>query len=474
MVKKWVFPYEEIKKNSRIVLYGAGKIGKEFRDQLRYTEYCEVVLWTDSNYDNDELKEMGVKSPLLLGSIEFDVVVVAIRSMDACSEIVKFLNDRHIPDEKIWTPFHDLKKYKEQFIDFTQKPDIRNLDIAFVIPAPIEGSGGHRNFFRAVKYLRDFGHKMTVYYIQCPQTPEIVKEMVSKWFFDMKDVTFIKYEGTFFYHDVGVATWWETAYLLKGNREKFREVFYFVQDYEAYFYPVSSEYILAENSYQLGMTHICSGAWCKKILQERFKAEAVSFQFPLDTSIYNMEIPRNKTNKNIIFFAKPEMPRRCFSLGIKALEIFHKKMPEVEIILFGSNHISEAVVPFKATILKLLPTIQDLAQLYRNADLGIVFSTTNPSLVPYEMLSCGCPVADLNLEFAVEKYGGNPNHVFLFDPQPEIFAEQLYEVLNDDGALKKKGKYGHRWVKAEFPSEAEMARIVEAGIINKVSTGKCN
>jgi glycosyltransferase involved in cell wall biosynthesis len=269
------------------------------------------------------------------------------------------------------------------------------------------------------------------------------------------------------YYDVGIATWWETAYILKKYEYKFRRQFYFVQDFEPYFYPLSSKYVMAENTYKFGFTHICSGAWCEKILNEKYGAKAVSFQFPLDRNIYNDKYVRNKKNKNIVFFAKPEMPRRCFEIGRDALEILKNKRPDIEIIMFGSKTLSKSQVPFEATILNIVPTLEGLAQIYANADLGIAFSITNPSLVPYEMISCGCPVADLDVEYALSKYGDNPDNVFLFDSLPERFAEGVEKIIDDDEILRKKASNAKKWVDDNFPSEDEMGRFVEKKILDE-------
>ena len=112
--------------------------------------------------------------------------------------------------------------------DFSQKADVSRLHIAFVIPKPIKGGGGHRNIFRAVKYLYDFGHEVTVFYTQSQMEAEEIKRNVSEWFYDMSGITFACYQKGFEYYDVGIATWWETAYLLKREEHKFRELFYFV------------------------------------------------------------------------------------------------------------------------------------------------------------------------------------------------------------------------------------------------------
>jgi len=72
-----------------------------------------------------------------------------------------------------------------------------------------------------------------------------------------------------------------------------------------------------------------------------------------------------------------------------------------------------------------MPTINDLAQAYADADLGIAFSTTNPSLVPYEIMACGTPVVDLDRAANEVNYGGKRDIAFLADPEPKIMAKQV-------------------------------------------------
>ena len=292
----------------------------------------------------------------------------------------------------------------------------------------------------------------------------------SEWFYPLSDnVRFISYDGEIGYHDVCIACWWELAYELKKNLEKVRFPFYLVQDFEAAFYPTSSNYLMAENSYKFGFSHICSGRWCKEFLVSKYRAEAEYFSFPVDHDTYNMNHERTKANKNIIFFAKPELPRRCYEIGIRALAIVKEQRPDIELILFGSNEVNW--IPCEVTMKGVLPTIKDLANLYRNADLGVVFSTTNPSLVPYEMMLCGCPVVDVDMEQALMKYGNNPDNVFLFDTQPEIMAKQILDIIDNKDLLHKKAMAGKQWVIDTFPTEEEMGRIVEGYILNKVRYG---
>lgn len=343
---------------------------------------------------------------------------------------------------------------------------IDRLDIAFIVSEPIKGSGGHRNIYRAISYLRRRGHKLAVYYINSSIHADLVKWQVNEWFYDMLDISFICYDGIMGTHDVCVATWWETVYAMLDNRKQIKYMFDFVQDNEAAFYPMSSNAILAENTYKQDIRYICSGPWMKAFLENKYGVRADCFQFPVNHEIYNTKKPRIKRKKNLIFFAKPEIARRCYEIGVAALAEVYRRMPEVELIFFGSDKVKE--IPFPAVNLGILPTISDLAELYQNADLGIVFSTTNPSLVPYEMMSCGCPVADMDMEFALSKYGNDENNVFLLDIRPQQMGKQICEILQNEELLKKKQEHGFAWVNKEFPSEDEMGGIVEMSIRSEI------
>ena len=166
------------------------------------------------------------------------------------------------------------------------------------------------------------------------------------------------------------------------------------------------------------------------------------------------------------------MPRRCFDLGAMALEEVHRLRPDLEIILFGSRHVEDKPLPFPATVHALLPTIEDLAVLYANADLGMVFSTTNPSLVPYEMMACGLPVVDLGRGENEINYDDRHDIAFLADPAPVTMARQICELIGNAAELQSRAKRGIEFV-STFPSEEQMARRVEELILNKVK-GKTN
>lgn len=477
----------------RIIIYGAG-------------DYCtSVVSVLSKDYDiigiaDKDRKKQGnqiagqyqVLSVEEMLNMDYDCIVVSVKNH--YRYIREELKDKNIPESKIKhyseiysaiepanmiNADYDIEKSRKTYSIFqnsifyekvygvVQRSNKRKMDIAFLVPAPIRASGGHRNMYRIIYYLNKKGYGVTVYYTGCVIRADIVKWQVSKWFYEMGDIPFICYDGSMGKHDICIATWWETVYAMLDHQQNFNYLFHFVQDNEASFYPMCSYAILAENVYKQNLMYICSGPWMKTFLQRKYNAKAECFQFPVDRKIYHVNAGRTKENKNIIFFAKPEMPRRCYELGIAALAEVYRRMPEIEIILFGSEKVGD--VPFPVTKMGILPTLANLADLYRNADLGLVFSPTNPSLVPYEMMACGCPVADMNLDYALSKYGDDENNVFLLDTRPQHMGEQICEALQNEELLRQKREHGFLWVKKEFPSEEEMGERVERILLDEIT-----
>jgi glycosyltransferase involved in cell wall biosynthesis len=340
------------------------------------------------------------------------------------------------------------------------------LRISWIVPVPIIGGGGHRNIFRAAYHLEKFGHRIELYFTDTDQSDAELKKIVREHFYPIEGAIHA-YRGEIGETDVLFATHWSTVDPVLRNKAKTKHLMYFVQDFEPAFTAMSSAYILAENTYRRGLYHITSGPWCEKFLRERYNAKADHFRFPIDKTVYYPR-ERLKNNTNVVFFAKPEMPRRCYELGILALERFHVLKPDVEIVLFGSSRVVARKLPFPATLKGIVPTIQDLAQLYSDADLGMVFSTTNPSLVPYEMMACGLPIVDLRLENSECNYGDRFDTALLAHADPDNISGAIEHLLSYPAELRLRKANGLEFVKT-LPTEFDMARRVESLILAAVS-----
>lgn len=94
---KYIFPYEKIEKNEKIILYGAGRIGKMYYRQIMATGYCEIVGWVDSDYKN---KNSLVQSPDLIKSTRFSKILIGIGAQHIAEEVEEFLVNKYQIDTK--------------------------------------------------------------------------------------------------------------------------------------------------------------------------------------------------------------------------------------------------------------------------------------------------------------------------------------------------------------------------------------
>lgn len=96
--KVWKFPYNKIKKGSKIVLYGAGRVGNDLYEQAVQSEFCQVVLWVDKDYLN---KRDEIISPEKIKNCEYDCIVIALAETEIVKEVEKYLKSLGVEEEKI-------------------------------------------------------------------------------------------------------------------------------------------------------------------------------------------------------------------------------------------------------------------------------------------------------------------------------------------------------------------------------------
>ena len=361
--------------------------------------------------------------------------------------------------------------YSEIIRNFLGKRSIseKSLSITFVVPPPFSGSGGHNKIFSIAAYLSKAGHFVKVC-ITNPTLDFVIQRKAAEFIQrNFRCSGFGVTIGVDSIHscDALVATQWSTAYVVGSLRKRAAKLFYFVQDYEPLFYPMGSEYLKAANTYMMGLHHISIGQWCAEQLRTRHHAKVDWIPFPIDRGIYYKRKGLSPSKrKRIIFFARPDMPRRCFDLGIEALSLLYKKHPEVDIVLFGSSRIRSWLLRFPHENLGVLSP-SALAELYSSAYAGIAFNTTNPSMVPYEMMACECPVIDLDIPGNDINYGSK-NNVQLVGIDPEEIVQGIEKLLSDVALRDMIAINGFRYVQT-FPDEGDFFKQFENILIQNVN-----
>ena len=73
---KHIFPFSEIKKGEKVVLYGASERGYDFYRQLVSTGYDDIVLWVDRQYEWYRYMNLPVDAPEKIKGAEFDRIII--------------------------------------------------------------------------------------------------------------------------------------------------------------------------------------------------------------------------------------------------------------------------------------------------------------------------------------------------------------------------------------------------------------
>lgn len=96
----YLFPFPEVKRGSKVLLYGMGTYGQFLYNYLNETAFCEIVAAVDKNYVALRKKGLPVVSPDEMHNYECDAVLVASSYAKVRSDIYQDLI-RKFPKEKV-------------------------------------------------------------------------------------------------------------------------------------------------------------------------------------------------------------------------------------------------------------------------------------------------------------------------------------------------------------------------------------
>ncbi len=309
------------------------------------------------------------------------------------------------------------------------------LQIAWLIPDFEKGSGGHSNIFQFIRGLEELGHSITIYImplgspINCAER----KKYLNEHFTELNgEVRVLPKDLNIVDSDISIATSWQTAYPLYQISNTKKKI-YFVQDFEPWFYPKSSEYIFAQNTYKMGFKSITGGKWLSFVLSRDYMMKSDFFYYTYNSEIYKLNPGIKRQKQKIFFYARHVTPRRGFELGVLALRKV-KGIIENAHIVFAGWDCSGMTMPFEYEN-RGIQTPDQLADLFNECTVGLVISLTNYSILPQEMIACGLPVVDVNLENNRISY--EQGEVILADPTPNSIANVLVDLIKNPEKRKK-------------------------------------
>ncbi|TFD19504.1 glycosyltransferase [Cryobacterium sp. TMS1-13-1] len=280
--------------------------------------------------------------------------------------------------------------------DFSGELDIKTINW-FIPDIDMPFFGGLNTAFRlAAKLARDQGIQNRFVVLAAPNRAFVASALTAAFpdladseisFYDGSDEQIAAIPGA----DAAVATLWLTAIHVAKSPDVKRK-FYLMQDYEPAFYPASTLFAMAEESYRLGLYGICNTVSMHSIYTGMYGGQATYFTPAVDQSIYHAEGRREKSaNEPVTIFAYArDHFRNCWELVYSALtEIKRIHGDDVRIVAAGARYL-----PASADFIDLgLLDYRATGRLYRETDIGLTMQISrHPSYLPLELMSSGVPM----------------------------------------------------------------------------------
>ena len=95
------FPNIDVLFNKRIVLYGAGAVGRDYYSQIVKYEKCQIIAWVDQKYFNYSYEYYNIKPIDFISDTDFDLIIISVLRKELANSIRQELISKRVPEEKI-------------------------------------------------------------------------------------------------------------------------------------------------------------------------------------------------------------------------------------------------------------------------------------------------------------------------------------------------------------------------------------
>lgn len=204
----FLFPYTRIKQNSKIILYGAGKVGRDYFMQIMGTNFCELIIWVDNNFEEHQKEYLPVYPIECMKNADYDYVVIAIQKKEIAEQVEQTLISKGVLRKKIvwngnnknyefWNAQEEKKKQQEKSL-YNKCNREGHSGIFWILNTPEHGNmGDHAIALAEKKFLSDFFPERKVMSVSGKEIDEYFSEL--KEIISSEDVLFITgggYMGT--------------------------------------------------------------------------------------------------------------------------------------------------------------------------------------------------------------------------------------------------------------------------------------
>ena len=108
-----IFPFHLFHEGERVVIYGAGDIGREFYREARQEPFVKVLTLVDKNADALQDLPMPVAHLDILDCIDYDSILISIHDEYVAGEVKEMLMKRGVDKKRI--KWDGRRYYKDEF-----------------------------------------------------------------------------------------------------------------------------------------------------------------------------------------------------------------------------------------------------------------------------------------------------------------------------------------------------------------------
>ena len=101
--EEFLYPIDNIEdlRNKKIIIYGAGKCGKDYYRQLRLFSDIEIVAWIDKKVTEIENNYYQLSCPEKIREIDYDRIIIGVLDKCVSAQIIKDLVAMGVDRQKI-------------------------------------------------------------------------------------------------------------------------------------------------------------------------------------------------------------------------------------------------------------------------------------------------------------------------------------------------------------------------------------
>jgi glycosyltransferase involved in cell wall biosynthesis len=261
--------------------------------------------------------------------------------------------------------------------------------------------------------------------------------------------------------DVVIATWWATAEWIKTFSPRKGAKVYFIQHHEIHDYlPVDR----VRATYRLPFHKIVIAQWLKRLMYEEYNDNFVDL---VPNSVDRTQFfapPRGKQPAPTIGLLYSRAPFKGLDIALAALRLVERRIPELRIISFGTEHPTLSLSLPKQTQYIFSPPQAEIRNLYASCDAWLTASRSEGFNLPaLEAMACRTPIVSTRTGWPEEAIKSGVNGLLVDVDNISALAEGVeWVLLQTDTRWRELSAQAH--ATASEGSWDESARMFEEAL----------